>query len=294
MGEYTPNNPMEGLSQLIGAGNAANETLVRQNMANKQMQHQTELAKYQEDLKNQSANDKLQKLLSLTGGKLPEGAGISMGADAAAITRPAATGMVDLRKEALEQKGMADLSKRYEKVNGFLASLKDVEGLTDQSGKGGVVTNPEAKLISAGGLKSKVPDSIMGLGEMINLAPKGSTEERKSLQRLQLEYQKAMSGLRVTDQARNQEKAAMGWIASGDPNLVSKGVRSLAKNVRDGVRAIQGGYKQNVRDQVHSQYSDPLESLSNIYEDKPISQQQSGGSQTVAPANDGFDPNWIK
>lgn len=158
------------------------------------------------------------------------------------------------------------LSKRYEKFMGFNSALDELEAKTN-TGEGGIITNPAAQFKSTGRVMSALPSSAIGIAEMVGGVPKGSADERKALERLQLEYQKAMSGLRVTDQARQQERQAMGYMASGDPALVAKGVRALARNVALAHKTIQSGYASEVRDQVHSVLDDPLGRYQNIYND---------------------------
>lgn len=192
--------------------------------------------------------------------------------------------MVDMRREKQVEDKTEHLSKRYENHGDFLSSLNEIEGLTaskDAQGNkigGGIITNPEAQLKSTGKMLSAVPTSMIGLAEMVGGAPKGSAEERKALDRLKLNYQKSMTGLRTTDATRQAENAAMGYIASGDPSLVAKGVRSLARNVRNAIRATKAGYTAEVQDRVHSSMGDPEDALRNIAEDYPEHMQ------AVAPA----------
>lgn len=176
----------------------------------------------------------------------------------------------DLRKEAMVQSGMKDVSKRYEKLNGFNSALDEMDSKTNRDGKGGILTNPDAKVMSAGTIASAMPTSAVGIGELVGMMPKGSSDERKAAERLKLEYQKAMSGMRVTDQARQQEGQAMGWMASGDPNLVAKGIRALARNVKGAYGTIQQGYTPEVLNRVHAGgEGNPLDRYSNMVQDGP-------------------------
>jgi hypothetical protein len=209
-------------------------------------------------------------------GGVPEGASIGIGRVHVGSDR---TPQVDMQQERFEQKQANDYSKRLEKHNGFLSTLQELESRTNQDGKGGVLTNPDAQLISAGKAMSAVPTALVGIGELTGAVPKGAADERKLLERVQLEYQKSMSGMRTSSEMANREKQAMGWMASGDPSLVAKGIRSLSKNVGQAVRTIQGGYKPSVRDQVHSMSGDPLDTLGHVYEDEPI-----GAKKQVNPA----------
>ncbi len=200
--------------------------------------------------------------------------GISVGPETVSLQPKPSLGVYDLRKENQIQSKMADYSKRLEKVSGFSSALADVEGITNRDGKGGILTNPGANLISAGKIESGVGSGMLGLGEMVGMIPKGTTEERKTIDRLQLEYQKSISGARVTEQMRQAEREAMGMIKSGDPALQAKGIRSLARNVQRATQTIQAGYDPEVQDRVHSQLGNPMDSFNGIFEDKPMPQQR--------------------
>lgn len=198
--------------------------------------------------------------------------------------------MAQIRAESLKQGKAENLSKRYQNINGFNSALQEIEALTNREGGGGIITNPDAKLQSVGKVSSVVPSGALGLGELLGVTPKGTAEERKALDRLTLEYQKAMTGLRPTDQARSQEKSALGYIASGDPSLVAKGVRTLARNMRNAYKTIQAGYTPEVQQFVHSQMGNPLDMYSSLYEDAPGAVNPGVKSSGIVPtANAGSD-----
>lgn len=198
---------------------------------------------------------------------------------------PKDTSMVDARNEKLAEDKTEGLSKRYEKINGFTNAIEEIEGLTSKTngGNGGVVTNPDAKLVSAGKLLSAAPSKAVGLADYLGVLPQGVSDERKALERLQNEYQRAIAGARQSDQMRAQERAATGWMASGDSNLVAKGVRALARNVRNATSTIQAGYTPEVRDRVHGVMGNPMDSLSKVYDDNT---PESTTGQTGAPSAD--------
>lgn len=159
------------------------------------------------------------------------------------------------------------LSKRYEKLAGFNSALEELENKTNRDGAGGIVTNPAASFKSTGKFISILPSSAIGAAELTGLAPKGSADERKALERLQAEYNRAISGLTVTDRERALQRRAMGYMASGDPQLVAKGVRALARNIARAHKTIQAGYTPETRDMVHSVMGDPVERYNSIYND---------------------------
>lgn len=249
--------------------------------ANAEQKQQLDLGAQQakQNLLDQGANSRFKQVTDYA--EAHPNVGVSMGADQAAYTPKPLNPMIGVRMEQMEQGKMEGLSKRYEKLNGFNSALDELEQKTNKDGSGGIITNPSAKLISTGTAASMIPTQAMGLGELIGAVPKGTSDERKSLERLQLEYQKAMSGMRVTDQARKQEKQAMGWMASGDPDLVSKGVRALARNIASAQKTIQAGYAPEVRGRVHDVMGDPNDRYNSIYDDN--SQQNSAKATSGKP-----------
>jgi hypothetical protein len=171
---------------------------------------------------------------------------------------------------------LADLaekySKRLENLSGFRSALEDMESITNKDGSGGILTNPNAKMVSAGKVSSGVPTSMIGPGEMIGMFPKGSAEERKAAERLIIQYQKAVAGLRGTDQLREAERQALGFITSGDPSLVQKGIRSLSRSVKESQNTVSAGYPQQVKDFVHANLGyNPAEFYGKIANEAPAS-----------------------
>lgn len=180
------------------------------------------------------------------------------------------TEMNPMAMMAKQQHQAEGYSKRLENVNGFNSALQEIEGATNRDGKGGVLSNPNATTLSKGGMKGLIPDAGMGIAEMIGVVPKGATEESKGFQRLANEYMKATSGMRVTPEAAAREKAAMGNVISGDPQLAAKGARALGKMMKERLAAIQGGYDQPALDQVHAKTGDPAAFYSTIYDDNAV------------------------
>lgn len=238
------------------------------------------LAKLQALLKGQVADQDIARVKALKDqGMIQNGGSIKVG-DVSVGADPAMKN--SLANERLMQGKQENYSKRLEKINGFTSALKEAEDKTNADGNGGVVTNGNAQLMSTGKIASKLPTSLIGLGELVGAAPKGSSDERKTLERLQLEYQKAMSGMRTTDEMSKREQAAMGYIASGDPALVAKGVRSLARNVSNATKTIQAGYNPEVRARVHDVAGDPMDFFSKVYDDGPAAQSKTASA--AAPA----------
>lgn len=265
------NTAAQGSNQLANTGEEGNQQ--RQTLQTK-----SDLQDQLQGKEVKRATDLRELLGSKTGVKIGD----------TALT-PKDTAMADQRAENMKEKQQEGLSKRYEKTNGFASALQDIENLTNKAnnGTGGIVSNPNATMSSAGKMMSSVPTSLIGVGEMLGAVPKGASEERKALERLKLEYQKSMTGARTSAQMAQQEGQAMGWMASGDPQLVAKGVRALANNVQNATKAIQGGYTPEVRGRVHSMTGDPLEqgAMSHVYHDNADEAQPPQGAPAPAPVD---------
>lgn len=160
-----------------------------------------------------------------------------------------------------------DLSGRREKMSGFDTSLRDLEAVTNRDGAGGILTNPKAQMMSGGKVASAVPSGAMGIAEFLHIIPKGTSEEDKSMQRLVLEYKKATSGLRVTDEQMKMERAALGNIVSGDPELKAKAVRALGRIVQHHYNVQNAGYRPEIVDAVNGVMGDPSDLYGRLYDD---------------------------
>jgi hypothetical protein len=283
MPDYRPSyvNQVPTLKDLVVQKQNMDELAQKQQQTQAEMAQKEQLAKAQqqfelqkqqeaEDIAGAGAMSRLETVKKES--KANPSMKIMLGKDSAEMAPSSALMTTDYRREKDIQKQAQDLSKRYEKSSGFHTALTELENISNRDGSGGVLSNPNAKLISTGPMKSAVPESALGLAELTGAVPKGTMEERKSLQRLALEYRKAMSGLRGSDKLYEQERQAMGLVSSGDPALVSKGARSLARSYREQLKKVQGGYTPEARDQAHSLSGDPLNDFSGLYEDKPMQQ----------------------
>lgn len=284
MGEYSYRNINEiGTPQVLDQANKLRAFLQQKTEADKQQQQFEQEQQLKKDLpgiQEQAAQagiaPRLEQLQTLK--KQYPGQAIEIGKDSVKASPIGAMLTQPLKEEALMQKGQADYSKRLEKVTDFSSTLKQLEDLTNRDGQGGILTNPNAKLMSTGKLKSNVPDSLMGLGELVGATDKGTMEERKALGRLAIDFAHAKGGVRgLSPQIMAKEREALGWVSSDDPNLVSKGVRSLAKTMQGHLRTIKSGYTPDVQDRVHSIMGDPESDYSQIYEDTPTHNRSSKG-----------------
>jgi hypothetical protein len=277
------NNPFQDalLKALLTGQQASHDQSLE--AAKVQDQHQMDLQGAQD--RQKMAED----LLAKYGGKM----GVGVSKEGVSLTpkdntlRDAALQERKDKRVLHEQEG---LSKRYEKMNNFNSDLDELERITNTDGKGGVITNPDAKLKSAGKVMSALPDSLVGLGEFLGVVPKGTADERKARQRLQIDYQQAKSGMRVTDAARKQEAAAMGNMLSGDPDLAAKAIRSLGQNVKNQYGTIRSGYSPEAVENVHKVMGDPTALYQGMYQDHPARGAQAPAAPKAAPKSGGLSP----
>jgi hypothetical protein len=208
---------------------------------------------------------------------------------------PKALAQGENKQEGRDDKYAADYSKRLEKMNDFRSALDDVERITNRDGSGGVLTNKNAKPVSVGKMLSKVPTQAIGIGELLSPELKGASDERKAMERLILQYQKATSGMRTSNETREAERQALGFMASGDPDLVSKGIRSLARSGKNAYNTIAAGYDPRVQAKVHGQLGgDPRDYFNSVYNDDPepsappAGPSKAPGSPATPPAGGGM------
>lgn len=267
--------------------NAKQDALLKALLQGQEAANTENLAQSQHaaDLNGAMQRQKLaEDLLAKYGGKI----GVGVSKEGISLTPKDNTAKLEAlqeRKDKRIQGQQADLSKRYEKVNNFNSDIEELERLTNRDGKGGIITNPEAKLQSSGKIQSMIPDAAMGLAELIGAVPKGTSEERKALQRLQIDYQQAKSGMRVTDQARKQEASAMGKMASGDPSLQAKAIRSLGQNIKNQYSTIKSGYSPEAVENVHKSMGDPSALYQHLYTDPSLPSDQPAAPSNQPPAD---------
>lgn len=199
----------------------------------------------------------------------PEGSGASV--NGVAYTKGFDPHAASARQQKSLDLATKDISKRYEELGPYNSALQELEKLTDSDGKGGILTNPNAKLLSTGMLKSKLSNQAMGMAEYLNGVPKGASAERSALAMLADERIRYLSGKSTTEQERKSIKDAQGWIASGDPALVQKGARAIAKIAQKQYGVIRSGYPKEAVDLVHERMKgDPSALYESLYQDLPF------------------------
>lgn len=198
----------------------------------------------------------------------------------------------NMHQQQAQAKAETDYSKRLEKYSDVHGALSDLERLTDRDGQGGVLTNPDATLISAGKLSSATPDSAMGLAELFHAVPQGTAEERKAIARVKLSLGHAFTGARMNPAMQKMIQDSLGGIASGDSQLMAKGLRGAAGIVGSQVRTAQSGYDDAVRGAVHDRLGgDPMDFYGSIVKDAPYGVKTAPKAPVTTPQSSQSGPH---
>ncbi len=306
------NNSMNDLAEMLQINDSRNSNIQKmrqeRQMPGIQEQAHEKLMKATSQTEQTAEQEQMNKLLGMIqSGQLPQGAGASMGK--ASISRQPNLGVYDLKKQQMDVSQQNKYAKGLEKYSDLTGAAADLERITNRDGKGGVFTNPDAQLISAGKVVSAVPDSALGVAEMVGAAPQGSAEERKAFARYKLSMGHALTGARMNPGMQKMIQDSLGGMASGDPALMAKGLRGSGRIIGGTLKTVQGGFTPEVKGFVHDQGNgDPMELFGKIpSENAPPSNYNSpppGSGKhkqpkpvappQAAPASDsmsGFDPD---
>lgn len=232
-------------------------------------EQQADLAKLQA-LQNQKyqqqqefAQNALQQVQDLS--KKNPNMGYSLTESGASVTPKQNLLGLELRADQFKQKQANQYASKLEKYSDLSGAAQDLERITNRDGKGGIFTNPDAKLISAGKIVSAIPDSGIGIAELTGVVPKGTAEERKAFARYKLAMGHALTGARMNPTMQKAIGDSMGAMASADPNLMAKGLRGSARIVGSTINTVQGGFSPDVKEMVHDQMGgNPMDFYSNV------------------------------
>lgn len=311
-----------GFGNVIEQANSLADFMQKKKQAEQEQQLKRDMPGIEAKAKAQEGIESLEQLLKIQK-QLPPGAGVSAGG--AALTRQPTMGTYDLRKQQMDEhkrefddNKAKEYSKGLEHYSDFSGSAQDLENITNRDGKGGVFSNPDAHLISGGKVISRIPDSALGVAELMGAAEKGSAEERKAIARYKLAMNHALAGSRVTEGMTKLIANSLGGITSGDPDLMAKGLRGSARTMSANIKTVQSGFSPEVRGIVHDRLgADPMDFFNGIPSEKgPASNYKSppaGNAQQIqqqtrpqqsrpqqmapqpspspAPSPGGFDPD---
>lgn len=198
----------------------------------------------------------------------------------------------ETKKKNLEA-NVKSISDTYGKGAEYHSLLKELDNMTNKDGKGGILSNPDAHLQSSGKITNALPSTLLGVASLApgytGVTPE-QVAERKVVDRVRNEYMKQMSGMRVTEGAAKREKEGLGMLASGDPALLEKGIRSLALAHQERLKASVGARDPEALARVHESLGyDPTSDLK-IYQEPPKFQKPDLSSIGIGQAPPTRDP----
>jgi hypothetical protein len=256
-------------------------------------------AQAESDIQSTAAQKALDYLLQHKK-ELPAGSGASMDRGGASITKPFNTTMIDQKAQHFHDTQVTKYSGALKPTSDYIGAAQDLERITNRDGKGGIFTNPNATLLSAGKTLSGLSDenlgrleaaSNTGIGKMIlpngMQVPVGASEERKAIKRLQQATGVSLGGARgMSPQIQQGIQQSTGQMLSGDPDLMAKGIRGSGRIVGSIVRTAQSGFAPEIRATAHDNtgMSDPMDFLGKISpENAPPSNYMSPPAGTGQP-----------
>lgn len=193
--------------------------------------------------------DRLRDFLTNNKNILAPGQGIDVGGGVGTQGRPMNpyAGMnYQLQKDKFDQGQQEKYSKTVQPFSDVKGAFDQLDQITNRDGKGGIISNPDAQLVSAGKIESSVPDGLLGMGEMLGALPKGTMEERKAVDRVKLSLGHAMTGARMNPSMQKLIQDSIGQLNSGDPQLMAKGLRAAKGIVDQQVQNAASGFQPGV------------------------------------------------
>lgn len=139
-----------------------------------------------------------------------------------------------------------------------LAAAANLERGTAAGGKGGILTNPDYEVKSAGPIANAVRglpggQGMLNIGERVGLMPKGSGEELALAQRMMNMDIKNLSGSAVSAAEQGRQNIEKGLTAGGDPNLVKLGMKQMKDAFEAEGRNIEASTRPEIMSKFRSQ-----------------------------------------
>lgn len=209
----------------------------------------------------------------------PKGTSINVGANSMGINPPdqfMKNMALQEKMDARDDRDLVKLGERIDKAGlpNSMSAISNLEsGTSDASGAGGILTNPNYEVKSAGPVANFLPQWAKNLGEKLTLMPEGSSQEAALIQRLLNADIKSLSGTAVTAYEMGRQNVEKGMSGMGDPELVKLGIKQMS----DAANSTSNNIISSTRPAVVSKY------------------KQQGGKMSLeeylgkAPASDGMD-----
>jgi hypothetical protein len=222
-----------------------------------EQQKQLDIQKAQEMLpieqqKTQQAID----LVNKTRQGLPAGSSMSAGGVSINTPDPVSQQLqmllrqqsMDERKDARDDRDLVKLGERVDKsgIPSQMAALANLEQRTATDKAGGMLTNPDYEVKSAGPVANALPQFAKNIGESVGLMPKGAAEEAQLIQRLVNADLKALSGTAVSHHEMGRQNVEKGMSIGGDPNLIKLGIKQMQDAITEGSKNIESSTRPEV------------------------------------------------
>lgn len=157
------------------------------------------------------------------------------------------------RQDARDDRDLTRLGDRIAKENlpqgmAGMANLEKGTASVDAKGKpvGGLLTNPEYQVKSAGPVANFLPQPIKNIGERMGLMPKGAGEEAALIQRLMNVDIRNLSGTAVTGYEQGRQNVEKGMAGGGDPNLIKVGIKQMQDALEESARNVEASTRPEV------------------------------------------------
>lgn len=122
-----------------------------------------------------------------------------------------------------------------------------------KSGQGGMITNPNYEVKSAGPIANLIRgvpggQGMLNIGEKVGLMPKGSGNEMALAQRLMNMDIKNLSGTAVSAAEQGRQNIEKGLTAGGSPDLVKVGIKQMVDAFEAEGKNIESSTRPQVMD----------------------------------------------
>jgi len=158
------------------------------------------------------------------------------------------------RADARDDRDLVKLGERLDKggIPSAMSGFANLEsGTADVANeKGGMLTNPDYEVKSAGPVANFLPQWAKNVGESVGLMPQGASNEAALIQRLVNADIKALSGSAVSTHEMGRQNVEKGMSGMGDPALVKLGV----KQMQDALASSASNIESSTRPEVAQKY----------------------------------------
>lgn len=158
--------------------------------------------------------------------------------------------MLKDKEDSRNDKDLTTLGNRVEKegIPATMSAIANLEkGTSDPTkGAGGIVTNPDYDVKSAGPIANALPQWAKNMGESVGLMPQGSSNEAALMQRLMNFDIKNLSGTAVSNHEMGRQNVEKGLAVGGDSSLVKLGIKQMTDAINSSAQNIVSSSRPGV------------------------------------------------